>query len=177
MAFVKIEKSRIGGAIRNNTVAVTMGSYLADGKVHKSKSVSFRLTGALIKQLGWIVEERRIRISVLEGTDKDIGFIQLMPDPDGYSASQKYESQGISVNVTAERFAHYVLNECPMPSRTVNHMIDEGTLIVECPDWLRFNPLSVPDVPKPKIENRRPIPPLNREQRRRMGKIVSAVLR
>ena len=152
MAFVKLDKSsRTVNGIQNATVA--MGAYLADGKAHKSKSVSFRLSYAMIKQLGWGTPDGRVSIAILEGTDEDRGFLQLVEDPDGYRGatnSSDGRTQGTSITVRVERFRHYVLNECPVTSAYVTHVVDGNVLIIECPDWLRFNPLSVPQIaPEP----------------------------
>lgn len=191
MAFVKVDKSNRSYSL-DNIPAVTMAAHLAEGKFHKGRSVSFRVSRALVDQLGWKATDGRIRIGVFEGTDKDVGFLQLMVDPEGYSAAlgEPGSKQGIGINVTIERFKHYVLNDCPVASMTVNFIAEKDTLVVECPDWLRFNPLSVPqqEAPPP-----RPIQPArqgvkeiakavakeeltntNRKQRRA---IVSAVAR
>lgn len=161
MAFVKVEKRHTGGY--NNTVAmVTMGAYLADGKVHKSRSINFRLTHLLVQQLGWEVVDRKLNVAIHEGIDADKGFLQIVLDPNGRRISQTVEGQGFSLSAIVESFKHYVLNECPMPSAPVSHVIDNGALIIECPDWLRYNPESVPqEAPAPKVTSM-----LNREQRR-----------
>lgn len=148
MAFVKIDKSHRSG-IGENNASVSMSAYLADGKMHKSKSVSFRISYALFLQLGWEAVDRRLRIGVFEGTDKDAGLLQLMPDPRGYASSISLNSlgeesrQGVAISVTIERFRHYVLNDCPVSSTLVEHVIDDGALVIQCPDWLRFNPQSI----------------------------------
>jgi hypothetical protein len=134
-----------------------MGTYLADGKIHKGKSVAFRISRTLVNELGWKEDEDgRIRIGIFEGTDKDVGFLQLALDPRGYAGGSKGKEgheQGISISVSVDRFKHYVLNECPMPAAQVTHIVDGDTLVVECPDWLRFNPQSVAQSgPKPETK-------------------------
>lgn len=147
MAFVKVEKRHTGGY--NATVAmVTMGAYLADGKAHKGRSVNFRMTQLLIQQLGWVPVDRKLIVAINEGIDVDKGFLQITLDPNGRRISQTLEGQGFSLSATIESFHHYVLNECPVSSATVSHVIDNGALIIECPDWLRYNPTSVPQ-PEP----------------------------
>lgn len=163
MPFVKINKSSRGGLMASVHPIVTMGAYLADGKQHKNRSVTFRLTSALLTELGWEFNERSILVGVFEGTGTDKGFIQLAPDPKGYKCSRPVNdagivsNQGISVNVSVERFKHYVLNECPVSSAPVQYIIEGTSLIVECPDWLRYNPLSEPQEEK-KEEPQRPPP-------------------
>lgn len=151
MAFIKIDKSR--STIDSGTPLVSMGAYLADGKVHQSKSIAFRVTRKLIDDLGWKIVDNKLRIAVHEGTDTDKGFLQLVPDEKGYSGSSGSKDeegqQGISISVSVVRFKHYVLNECPVASHVVNHIVDNGSLIIECPDWFRYNLLSEPQ-PEPK---------------------------
>lgn len=196
MAFVKVTKSRIGAGIHQSQPMISMGAYLADGKVHKSRSVAFRITYALIEQLGWPLAEGKIGVSVLEGTGVDQGYVQLVHDDAfGYRGSQgstdrDREHQGVSISLTAERFKHYVLNECPVVAGVVNHIVDGNVLIVECPDWLRYNPSSVPQEEKvPVQETKRPLPRvnsvdqdevevrLNRQERRALAHHVTRVLK
>jgi hypothetical protein len=77
--------------------------------------------------------------------------------------------------VSVTRFKHYVLNDTardiePAP---VEFTVDEKehTILIQCPDWLRYNPLSVPVQPKPVVKEvvtplalvkRRGRPPLRR---------------
>lgn len=160
MAFVKIERSRSGPIGVGRTPCVTMGSYLADGKRHKSKSVSFRISRALIDIIGWPIVDHTLFLSIHEGTDADKGFLQIVPDPQGRRTTQPTASQGFALAMIIDNFKHYVLNECPVSSTIVPHMIDDNALIVECPDWLRYNPQSVPELVPQRVT------PLNREQRR-----------
>ena len=54
-----------------------------------------------------------------------------------------------------------MLNECPVSSAFVTHVVDNGVLLIECPDWLRFNPLSVPQTasePSPEPPQSEPEP-------------------
>ena len=48
-----------------------------------------------------------------------------------------------------------------MPTQVVSHIIDGEAIIIESPDWLRYNPESVPKAEPPKVTQM-----LNREQRR-----------
>jgi hypothetical protein len=98
--------------------------------------------------LGW--DKEGTTAVVLEGTDTDVGFLQITPDPAGYSVTGKStkSAQSRGITVAIDRFQHYILNEAPVPTMPVQFMVEGDTLIVECPDWLRFNPLSVPQ-PEP----------------------------
>jgi hypothetical protein len=139
MPFIKIKKSRTG--LHETEPVMAMAAYLADGKF-KSRIVNFRFNRMLLGLLGWEVHEGRIRLAVHEGTGTDKGLLQIVPDPGGYSGTRVTDGHGIAITVSIDRFKHYVLNECPMPSNLVNYIIDDDILIIECPDWLRFNPLS-----------------------------------
>ncbi len=144
MAFVTVEKIRSGAIGAAGVPCVTMGAYLADGKAHKSKSVNLRITRSLVDIIGWPVDGRTLFLAVREGTDADKGFLQIMPDPQGRRTTQPTDGQGFSLSLAIASLKHYVLNECPVSSSVVQHMIDGDALIIECPDWLRYNPLSVP---------------------------------
>lgn len=195
MAFVRIEKLRTGQRSDFGIASVTMGAYLADGKTHSSKSIMFRITHTLIEQLGWKFDETNaIYVTINEGNGSDAGFLQLTAGgPDALarrvSRSKDKQRQGVSVAVSVDAMKHYVLNECPVPAQEVTHMIDAGALIIQCPDWLRYNPLSYqePEVKKPTTVR----PPmlevvenddsdathLNRSQRRKLAKRVAGALR
>lgn len=207
MPFVRIEKSRHGGLSSYTQPVVVMGAYLADGKAHKSRSVTFRMTRPLLDQLGWTLDDHgRIGVAVHEGTGADQGYIQLVQDEErGYRGSQGGSTnaedrvnQGVSISVTIERFRHYVLNECPVPSHQVNFIIDGNALIVECPDWLRYNTQSAPPpvveepkLPLPRQSNKRDKPNsidtevdladlslhLNRRERRLLANKIAGKLR
>ncbi len=172
MAFVQVDKRSYNSS---DNPHVTMGAYLADGQAHKSKSVAFRVSYALLQQLGWPLSGNRYKVGVFEGTGEDAGFIQLVPHPDGYVAAYKEQNnskQGVSVNVTIERFKHYILNECPVSSASVSHIVEGNTLIVECPDWLRFNPQSVAEPePEPKKNVAQFVP--NRQERRAIASKIA----
>jgi hypothetical protein len=156
MPFVKVIKSqRTAGG---DEPIVTLGAYLADGKHHIHKSISFRVNKPLIDKCGWkLDDDGRISLSVAEGTGDDVGFLQIVEDPKGYKCSQGRNretgigpdtSQGVSLSMVVERLKHYVLNECPVASDIVPHIVDGNALIIECPDWLRFNPQSVEEPEK-----------------------------
>jgi hypothetical protein len=173
MAFTRVEKLRTGGhgAIMPQ---VTMGAYLADGKKHKSKQINFRVTRALINELGWEPDNDKLYIAINEGSGSDKGFLQLVPDKMGRRTTVEADTnQGMAINATLDSFKHYVLNECPMPTEVVNHIVDGNALIIECPDWFRFNPLSEPQ-PEPEPEK---VTQLNREQRRAVAARVARSLK
>lgn len=188
MAFVKVEKIHVGGGVPSSAEPqIRMGAYLADGKVHKSKSVNFRFNFALIERMKWPFDDKRgTQLVVHEGTDADKGFLQIVPtipsDPAARRMTIGEGKQGAAISLVIESFKHYVLNECPAAASTVAHVIDDGALIIECPDWLRYNPASAPE-PEPMVDVEVHLPKKlqdmqpNREQRRHIAKTVERSLR
>lgn len=176
MAFVRVDKSRQGGTHLAMPI-VTMGAYLADGKKHKTKHIGFRISRPLLIQLGWKFDGVSVNVTVNEGTEKDSGYIQLVPtEPDLHTRRLSLShggkgNQGVSISITADNFRHYVLNDCPVSSDVVPHMVDGDALIIECPDWFRYNPQSVAE-PEPSR-----VTPLNREQRRALATRVARNLK
>jgi hypothetical protein len=118
MAFVKTKSKPRPG--RNGSVEVTMGAYLAGDKGVARKSVVIRIGVPTLTQLGWHTEPQTL-VSVMEGTDTDVGFLQLVPDEAGYAVTgtKSKTGQSRSVTVPIDRFNHYILNEAPVPSAPV----------------------------------------------------------
>jgi hypothetical protein len=83
---------------------------------------------------------------VQEGVGAESGFLQLVEDERGYtfSTSGKHRELAVSANITESNLAHYVLNEVPVTSSPVEFSIEDdgATILLQCPDWLRYNPLS-----------------------------------
>jgi hypothetical protein len=132
MAFVRIKPKKSTG--RGAADSVSMGAYLADGKDISRKSVVFRFSRSVVEQLGW--DKEGTTAVVLEGTDTDVGFLQITPDPAGYSVTGKStkSAQSRGITVAIDRFQHYILNEAPVPTMPVQFMVEGDTLIVECPE-------------------------------------------
>ena len=156
MAFVRVEKLRRGIGSMLLPI-ITLGAYLADGKVHKTKSIGMRFSDPLIQQLGWKLDERSMYININEGIDDDQGYLQIVQTTEDIHArritrSEKGGHHGIALNMGADALKHYVLNECPVPAAPATHMIDGNALLIECPDWLRYNPESVPKKASPPVQ-------------------------
>jgi len=158
MAFTQVVKGKTG--IRTNEVPeLRMGSRL-QSKTTLTRSIYFALTRPLIEQVGWQIlkhdaERESIRVAVNEGTAEDAGFLLLSEDLEkGYSFGTNVGRQGQSMasGVSVSRFRHYVLNDVShdIEPEAVEFTVDEDehTILVQCPDWLRYNPLSVPQ-PEP----------------------------
>jgi hypothetical protein len=167
MAFKRVDKSAVGGwRTDNDTPTVRMSCYLQDDK--QPRSVAFYINQVLIDLLGWKLQSdakgrKSLHIDVHEGTGDDAGFMMLAEgDQRGYvMAASKAGSYTFSLNISFIRFRHYVINEVPTPLGDVEFTYDvnDKTVLVQCPDWLRYNPLSVPAEP-PKLEAPKPeVPP------------------
>ena len=158
MAFVKINKPQKGS--RAVGYQVTMASYLGgDKNAMKSKSIVFSISGELVEALGWADDTKPTNIQVMEGVGPDQGFLKLVSADNGYRLSAKRmlkspSGRTYTANLTsaAGAYQHYVLNECPVSSSLVNHIVDDDGLLVEVPDWFRFNPASVSPAETTRVE-------------------------
>lgn len=191
MAFVRVDKYRqIVGA--TTSPIVTMGAYLADGKRHASKSVMIRISRPLVTLLGWEVIDRTLYINVNEGTGSDKGYLQVTQTTPGaahsrrmtFSVSDAEQKQGLAVSLVTDSFKHYVLNECPVSAAVVEHMIDDGALIIECPDWLRFDPTTEKEpepepIKKPTLVSKVIVEDdrMNRQERRAVANKIARALK
>lgn len=157
MAFVKTKPKKTPG--RGYIDDVTMGVYLADSHGIERKSVVFRFSPDVLNQLGWNGDPPT-RVSVLEGTGSDTGFLQVVVDQHGYSVTgtKSKTGQSRSITMAVDRFNHYVLNEPgPIQAERVQFSVEADYILIECPDWLRFNPLTAPapePAPEPPQDNR-----------------------
>lgn len=150
MTFVRVERSR--KIIREFGAIVTLGLYLADGVKFKGRSVVFTLSRSVIATLGWEVVDNRIRVAVYEGVGKDEGFLQVQPFEEGYLASagnKGNDDTPLRFSIVANRLQHYTLNDSQANSRAVQYAVDGNSLLIECPEWLKFNPLTAPPEPEP----------------------------
>lgn len=156
MAFVKIDKSPRGLYLAGE-VMVRMGSH-NQGAKGTSRGIYFSITEEVVKQAGWNVIEsddgkrKHVLLDMQEGVGEDAGFLLLVASPDGkgYSVGTTTDhARSYSVSISLSKLRHYVLNEVPVPSHDVEFTIDEKehTLLIQCPDWMRYNPLSY-DEPK-----------------------------
>jgi hypothetical protein len=158
-----------------------MSARLAEG--NQSRSIGIYPTRQLLEDVGFDLSEGKntiFNLDVLEGIGDDVGFWMLVPDPKGYAITlSKPKAHTCSCSISISKLKHYVLNECPVPPTEVEYSIDakEHSILVQLPDWLRFNPLSVSEeVVKQAKETPYERLQLNRVERRRIGKAVSKAL-
>ena len=161
MAFVKVNKSPRGMNYANDPV-IRMGTHLQGAKSPRSVYMSISLS--VLDQLGWPYapedgERARCTIAVHEGTNEDAGFFMLEHDSSGYTFgganSKEHARSALVSNIAVAKLRHYAVND-PLiehAPEAVEFTIDEkeGTILVQLPDWLRYNPASVPE-PEPAIE-------------------------
>lgn len=173
MAFVQVAKSAIGGA-RNIEAEIRIGWHKANN-VNKSRALYIAVTKLVVEAVGWKVEignpddpnsRTYTKITLLEGTYEDAGFIVLAEswDRHGYVLGNNKgttTNAAFGVGITVSRLKHYVINdvEIEQPPKPVEYTVDEKTktILIECPDWLRYNPQSVPELP-PQPPAPEPIP-------------------
>jgi len=161
MAFTQINKSSLGS--HSNKNEIRMGSRRQSQSVPQ-RSIYFAITRDVVAQVGWELtvddddgNREWIRVAVNEGSDEDAGFLLLTEDMNkGYVFGTNKGATGFSLagSVSCTRFKHYVLNDTTMDIEPapVEFTVDEKehSILIQCPDWLRYNPLSVPAVAKPK---------------------------
>lgn len=207
MAFVKVNKSAMGSSMHVDEIRI--GWHIQSEK-NKTRSIYLSMSRDVVEKAGWPINDTvatetgsvRIgtRIAVHEGTGSDAGFLMIEYDEHGYSfgstRSDPRSNAALTVNISITRFKHYAINDIleekePQP---VEFTIDEKeqTVLIQVPDWLRYNPQSVPQ-PEPapvKVEKKDPRPTmtvvpkeedaeplrLNREERRRLAKKVASRL-
>jgi hypothetical protein len=194
MAFVKVNKSSVG-AFNYGLPIIRMGSHLQSEK-QSSRAIYFSVTRPVIEQAGWKIsgikgsdDRVAVAIAVHEGTGTDAGFLLLEEEEGGYrlgATRADKQTHSFAMNVSVSRLKHYVVND-PLIEKSVQEVeftVDEKehTVLIQCPDWLRYNPLSVQEEPDPVEEYVEPPPPptppltLNREERRRLAKKVASRL-
>lgn len=214
MPFARVSKSALGSRIKPDEIK--MGWHKTNQK-GSSKAIYISVAHPIIEGIGWkMVDEKAsdtsitsryyTNVAIMEGTGEDAGFIMLVEhwEKDGYVLGNNKGSSkntAFSMGITNTRFAHYVINNFDeeIPPSLVNYTVDEKdqTILIECPDWFRYDPTSVPEPAKPEpepvkevVETRRPLPrivveanhddddrpKLNRTDRRRLASKVARAL-
>lgn len=198
MAFEKVVKSAVGA--RGLHYEIRMGSQLQSAK-QLHRSIYFAITRSVIDDVGWEVaaQDDTSRdvcfIDMHEGTGTDAGFLLMMQasDSKGYSlGTTKLKNHTFSMGLATSRIRHYVLNELPVDPAPVEFTVDknEKSILIQCPDWLRYNPLAAPkeESPPPQVLPRQTLElvkgkpeksdelVLNRQERRTLAKKVASSL-
>ena len=196
MPFVKIApKARY---VRDHgATQITIGVYLGEGKGKEGigvKHFTFRLPMAIVKESGIPYVDHKLYLNIHEGTGEDAGFLMLVHDPvTGYTATQSKTKlggahSGCSLNIAMVKFSYYTPNETPIPATPVDHAIQDGGILIECPEWLRPDIAKMtadglmppaqepppPPEPEPKPEPKRY--PLARKERRVIASRVAHAL-
>lgn len=215
MPFARVSKSSFGSRIKPDEIK--MGWHRSTQK-GEGKAIYFSVSRTIIESMGWEIKEegamnakstsrRYTSVAVMEGTGKDAGFLMLVEywERDGYVLGNNKgatQNTSFSMGVTNTRFAHYIINNfneevTPGPiSYTIDQ--DEKTILIECPDWFRYDPTTVKEPepvkpapapvkeaertsrPLPKIvveaEEDDEVPKLNRSDRRRLASKVARAL-
>ena len=203
MAFVKVSKSNTGNSYTSGAEEIRLGYHLASGGNRGGRSLYVTVTRSLAEKLGWEINtldtgRHTVLVTIHEGTYEDAGFLMFENTETGYTlgtnAAVSGSNHSFSASISITRIRHYAVNDPTEEKLTgaCEYVInDDNTLLVQCPDWLRYNPASVPEQPvvvepvKVKevlpIEDDEPPPTkpklqLNREDRRRIAKRVASQL-
>lgn len=160
MPFIKINTHHHFSKAYREPVA--MGIYSGNGKDIKTRSVVFRIALDLCNQLWPTPDGEFLHLGVYEGVAEEAGFLQICQDPLGYKVRPNMTNKKLTAytfSVVAARFEFYTLNDTEARLAPVLHMVEGNTLIIECPDWLRVNPLTQPAIPTPPKPITPPPPP------------------
>jgi len=141
----------------------------------------------------------RCRIRVDEGWGDDAGFWLLTPKPIDTEERAYACTASAKVFSTAHTalpmhlVTHYVLNDRPIDAHDVAFDVQGESLLVECPDWLRYNPQSLSNEQLALIKVPNYVPPpddeaakvtvtapsdlkLNRQDRRKLSSGIAKAL-
>jgi hypothetical protein len=183
MTFTKVDKAASGGwRTVTDQPNVRMSCYLQDDK--HPRSVAFYINQVLIDALGWKLHtdpngRKSLHVDIHEGTGEDAGFLMLTEgDQRGYVlAVSKAGALTFAMNIAFVRFKHYAINEVPAPLGDVEFTYDanDKTILIQCPDWLRYNSLSVKA--EPVKAEKEELPKLNRRDRRHIATKIASRLR
>lgn len=183
MPFVSVEKTT-RGSFRADVFEVRMSAHL-QSKKGTSRGIYISMSRAVVDQVGWkrlTDTPRAVRyVLVQEGVGDDAGFLMVMEGDqgNGYSLGiSNKEGQAFSVSVSATKLKHYVLNEVPAPSAPVEFTVDEKdhTILIQCPEWLRYNSLSYTEPPKPIVEGKKSLPPTKAAETKELVKAAAKEL-
>lgn len=203
MAFVKVEKG-LTGSFRRDSIELRMGSHL-QSKTGTSRGVYLSLSRSLIDAVGWKktspednVHRVMCMVEVQEGVGSDAGFLLLTEAKEGAGyalGTTSKKARSFSMALTLSKLKHYILNDVPTPTEPVEFSIEDRSILIQCPDWLRYNPESYDEPPKPEVK--KPISPtkaaverkelvkavakedpsLNHKQRRALVSVVTRALK
>ena len=193
MAFTRVTKGSTGTSSSGRSEDVRMGAHLQSGP-GTSRGVYFSIPQSVAIKAGWtLVDNANVRkgvhLVIDEGHGEDAGFLMLSEDPRGYACGASREgAYALAMSITAQRLRHYVLNDCPVETEPVEFSVDPkaGTVLIQVPDWLRYNPLTAPqpEAPPPRPTKATSnagdvadIPKLNRSERRALASRVASRLK
>ena len=152
MVFTSVNKSSQGS--HAHKTEIRMGSRIQSEKI-KTRSIYFSISQDIIEQLEWKIvdgstDRHTVDICVLEGSMSDAGFIMLANQGEKVYHFGSTKGKGsVTGTVALQTFKHYVLNDVTQditPEAVEFIIVDKDrTILIQCPDWLRYNPLSAPE--------------------------------
>lgn len=177
MAFVKLPKGF--KRVKTDELDVRMGSH----RTKVGRTLYLAISEGTVETLGWQVNRsesgkhrRVVRIAINEGVGEDAGFLQITEDIDiGYTLGADHKNAGsYATNLVATRLQHYLLNDDDVHVEKVEFSLDEKekAILIQCPDWLRYNPQSYQEPERPKLEL---TPPPKKEDKKSSRPTLSVV--
>jgi hypothetical protein len=159
MPFAKVDKSPVGAARTSTTEPMMRMSCYKSGGVAGKYAIAFYLNRVLIESVGWTIdtsdERHMLHVEVLEGTGEDAGYLmmaQAETKRSGYSLGiSKAGANTFGMNISFSRVKHYVVADpehAELDEVEFTYDANDHTILVQAPDWLRYNPLSLPPEPR-----------------------------
>jgi hypothetical protein len=155
MPFIKLSKGTQERVTTPHEEEVRMGSHRTEG----GRTIYISVSDTLVAKLGWEIgrSERGagrkvVDVAVNEGVGNDAGFWLVSPDPKGFRLGTQAKLRGAyASNISYTKLRHYVLNDDDVSVHPVDFTIESGALLLQVPDWLRYNPQSYQEPEKPKL--------------------------
>ena len=201
MPFVQMSAARHRMTRGVTDPIIRMGSQLANGK--HPRLVSISISKPALASVGFTTfsetTNTRCRMRIDEGWGSDAGFWLFTPLPYDTAelayacTSGKSSASALQIAIAMSAITHYVLNEKPIDMHDIEFSAQDKSLLVECPDWLRYNPQSLTNEQLALIKVPNYVPPpdneatkatvtapsdlkLNRQERRRLSSGIAKAL-
>lgn|SRR5215472_19131201 len=201
MPFVQLQSIHTRTSRGATVPLIRMGSQLANNKHPRMIAISVsRMAFTSVGFTTFASEgNTRCRMRVDEGWGDDAGFWLFTPLPHD-TGEKSYACGGargnfhtLQIAIAMGSVAHYVLNEKPIDMHDVEFSTEGKSLLVQCPDWLRYNPQSLTNEQLALIKVPNYVPPpddeaakvtvtapsdlkLNRQDRRKLSSGIAKAL-
>jgi len=199
MPFVQVQSGMHRLSRGTISPIIRMGSQLAGNKTPRLITISIsRPALALVGFTAFSEVNTKCRLRIDEGWGDDAGFWLLTPKPLDTrertyactASSNRFST--VHAQVPMHIITHYVLNEKPIDAHDVEFDVQGESLLVQCPDWLRYNPQSLTNEQLALIKVPNYVPPpdepaqievtapsslkLNRQDRRKLSSSIAKAM-